>query len=120
MTARETVHTHGCLNCRPDMVPDFTRDDPRYHDYETCGVTLQATVDGVVPGYHKGVYEGADGWVLLASEGLDTSLIHDCPTCTTRDAEGFIAHHEVCVEPLFGRVEVIHDCPRTHRREARG
>lgn len=30
MNARdETVHTHGCLSCRPDMAPGVTRDDSR-------------------------------------------------------------------------------------------
>lgn len=109
-------HVHGCLICRPDMVPDFDRDDPRYHDGEKCGATLRATVDGVVPGYHKGVFEGVDGWVLLACEGFDAALVHECPTCTTRgpaDAGGFrpLERYEVCVEPRFGNVAVIHDCP---------
>jgi hypothetical protein len=111
-----TEHIHGCLNCRPDMVPDLDRDDPRYHDGQKCGSTLRATVDGVVPGYHKGVFEGPDGWVLLACEGFEAGLIHECPNCTTRgpaEEDGYrpLLHHEVCVEPRFGHVEVIHDCP---------
>lgn len=109
-------HVHGCLTCRPDMVPDFSRDDPRYHDGVKCGAPLQATVDGVVPGYHRGVLEGPEGWVLLACEGFNTALVHECPTCTTREpaeADGFrrLLHYEVCVEPRFGNVAVIHDCP---------
>ncbi len=105
-------HVHGCLNCRPEMVPDFDRTDPRYHDYEKCAVTLRATVDGAVPGYHKGVYEGADGWVLLACEGFDASLVHECPTCTTYDdLRGSVGTYSVCVEPRFGTVAVVHDCP---------
>lgn len=103
-------HIHGCLNCRPEMVPDFDPADSRYHAYPTkCGTTLRATVNGVEPGYHKGVFEGEDGWVLFA--GATTDEIHTCPNCTTRDADGFLIGHTVCVEPRFGHVAVIHDCP---------
>jgi hypothetical protein len=112
-------HVHGCLNCRPEMVPDFSRDDPRYHAYEKCGVTLRATVDGVVPGYHKGVFEGAEGWVLLACEGFDAERVHDCPNCTTyHDYEGYpVADtYSVCLTPRFGKVGVIHDCPADRKR----
>lgn len=110
-----TEHVHGCLNCRPDMVPEFRRDDPRYHDYEVCGTTLYATVDGVKPGWHKGVFEGEDGWVLLACEGFDVEAIHACPTCTTygtHDGHPIIEQYQTCLEPRFGRVEVHHDCPK--------
>jgi len=105
-------HVHGCLTCRPDMVPDFSRDDTRYHDGEKCGVTLNATVDGVSLGYHTGVFEGPDGWVLLVSEGFDLEQAHYCPTCTPLDDEGFVIRtSSLCVTPRFGRVVVTHDCP---------
>lgn len=121
-----TEHVHGCLNCRPDMVPDFSKDDPRYHDSAKCGSTLRATVDGVVPGYHKGVLEGPEGWVLLACEGFEASLIHECPTCSTYaplaggSGTYLTGEYHICVEPRFGHVEVIHDCPtRTAARVER-
>lgn len=113
-----TEHVHGCLNCRPDMVPEFRQDDPRYHDADVCGTPLRGTVDGVEPGYHKGVYEGEDGWVLLACEGFNVELIHPCPTCTTYDAEGFTENYEVCLEPRFGLVAVTHECARRLAKRA--
>lgn len=108
-------HVHGCLNCKPEMVPDFSKDDPRYHAYEKCGVTLRATVDGIEPGYHKGIFEGVDGWVLLACEGFDAEQVHDCPSCTTRTSDAFLDRYATCLTPRFGKVEVIHDCPSALR-----
>jgi hypothetical protein len=110
-------HVHGCLNCRPDMVPDFSKDDPRYHDRDKCGVGFIARLDGADLGYTRGVFEADEGWALLCAQGTyDADLVHDCPNCTTRGAdEGWIDHHEVCIEPRFGKVEVIHDCPAIGR-----
>lgn len=102
-------HVHGCLACRPDMVPDFQKADRRYHSYEVCGTTLAVRLDGIDPGYTDGVYEGNEGWVLFV--GVTHEEIHACPNCLVRDADGFLAHHTLCVEALFGRVTVIHQCP---------
>lgn len=105
-------HVHGCLSCRPGMVPSFSPDDGRYHRYERCGVTFRAFVDGADPGYTQGVYEGPEGWVLFC--GATTEEIHDCPNCTTyHEVDGYRVadHREICVVPIFGAVEVRHDCP---------
>jgi hypothetical protein len=99
-------HVHRCLSCTPDMVPDFDRADPRYHEGEKCGSILNVTLDGQEISYTRGIFEGREGWVLFA--GADTESVHHCPTCTTRTDEGFIARYEVCVEPLFGVVTVEH------------
>ncbi len=97
-----TDHIHGCLNCRPDMVPDFSRDDPRYHDGQNCrdeehGFSAYAFVDGVDAHYFTSAFEGTEGWVLHAGYREQTGQIHGCP------CDG-----GVCVEPRFGRVEVRH------------
>lgn len=109
-------HVHGCLNCRPDMVPAFDRADPRYHAYPKCGSTLAVTVNGKDAGYTNGAFEGPEGWALLCAEGtLNADLVHPCPTCKDglpKDAEGFtIGEWPLCVTPVFGRVDVIHACP---------
>jgi hypothetical protein len=104
MNARDgTPHIHGCLNCRPDMVPDFTRDDPRYHDGEKCLHLVYALLDGADPGYTTGIFEGPDGWVLSVDDGYDTSTVHQC-SC----GEG------TCAVPRFGNVEARHHCPAQH------
>lgn len=105
-------HVHGCLNCRPDMVPGFNRDDPRYHGAHCAAPSFRVKVDGVEPGYTNGAYEGAEGWALLASRGFVPGSVHECPNCTIRRSDGLLAHYANCVEPIFGNVEVIHDCPR--------
>src|SRR4051812_44619555 len=95
-----TEHVHGCLSCRPDMVPDFDRADPRYHDGEKCPRYRWGAVlpDGAEPGFTKGVFEGAEGWVLYALGGPgDTDAMHQCPCKAS-----------VCVEPRFGVVTVEH------------
>lgn len=115
-------HVHGCLSCRPDMVPDFDRADPRYHDGEKCGRLLSVTLDGNPTGYTAGVFEGDEGWILQASETLDASLVHPCPNCTTYTAyegERFVDRWEPCVEPRFGRVAVVHECPAVARDRER-
>ena len=103
-------HVHGCLSCRPSMVPDFEKTDSRYHDGEKCGRYFRVLLDGVEPGYTSGVFEGTEGWVLLAAEGLDVDKVHDCPNCTRRAADGSVEAWSCCLEPRFGRVEVIHGC----------
>lgn len=105
MNARDmTPHVHGCLNCRPAMVPDFTRDDPRYHDGDKCGHDVRPTINGAETGYTSGMYDGNEGWVLSASEQLDTTLVHTCPNCY--DEETGTGLLNACLTPLFGRVEV--------------
>jgi hypothetical protein len=98
-------HVHGCLTCRPDMVPDFDRADPRYHGLEKCGLGLAhgpAIVDGSPVAYTSGVFEAAEGWALFCGATIDD--VHSCPTC---DPNGRLA--SICVEPRFGRVEIA--CP---------
>jgi hypothetical protein len=98
------------------MVPDFHRADPRYHTYEKCGVTFTATVDGKPAGYTNGVFEGPEGWALVASRDRDPSQVHACPNCTTYHdieiSEGetypVIDRLSTCVEPAFGVVAVDH------------
>lgn len=87
------------------MVPDFDRDDARYHD-TNCGVNFRATIDGADAGYTKGCFEGPDGWVLFVGATLED--VHHC-RCQGDLDRG----NELCVEPRFGYVEVIHDCPRS-------
>lgn len=94
-------HVHGCLTCRSDMVPDFDKADPRYHDGEKCGYTPYALIDGVDPGYTAGIFEGPAGWALVAgatTDGIDT---HICAS----------GQHNACLTPVFGHVEVRHRCP---------
>jgi hypothetical protein len=93
------------------MVPDFDRADPRYHDGSKCGHPIIALVDGADPGYTNGIFEGPEGWVLSAAHGYDAEQLHQCPNCTTYDADGCIEHAAVCVEPLFGAVTVEHLVP---------
>jgi hypothetical protein len=113
MNARDgTPHIHGCLNCRPDMVPDFTRDDPRYHDGEKCGRDVQPLINGAATGYTCGMYDGPEGWVLSASERLDVTLVHICPNCYDEESGEVIPN--TCLEPLFGRVEVLGCHPWAH------
>lgn len=104
-------HVHGCLNCRPEMVPDFSRDDPRYHDGEKSGHDWAALVDGVDVGYTRGVFEGSEGWALVAGPGYDIERVHHCPNCTTYrvldDGYEVFDEHQVCVEPCFGVVTII-------------
>lgn len=97
-----TEHVHGCLSCKPDMVPDFDRADPRYHDSEKCGHLAHgpAMVNGAPVSYTDGVFEGAEGWALFAGATVDD--VHSC-SCT--DAW---EHH--CAEPRFGHVEIA--CPQ--------
>lgn len=97
-----TEHKHGCLSCTPDMVPAFTVDDERYHDYKKCGATLRALVGGSDIGYTRGVFGGPEGWALAAGQTIED--IHQCP-CKP-DAES-----TPCVTPVFGAVVVAHDCP---------
>ena len=94
-------HVHGCLTCRPDLVPDFDRADPRYHGYPKCHGSDWGTVllDGEPIAYTSGVFEGPDGWVLFA--GLPGNDVHTCPC----DGGG------ACVEPRFGHVGMRHGCP---------
>lgn len=113
-----TEHIHACLKCRPDMVPDFDRADPRYHDLEKCGGG-RVRLDGVEPGYTAGCFEGTDGWLLLASEGFRADQVHPCPTCSTFTPDGFVTGWENCVEPRFGHVEVVHECPAVARERER-
>lgn len=94
-------HVHGCLGCRPDMVPDFDRDDPRYHDGVKCGFGAACgddiRIDGQrFVGYTKGWFEGREGWVLVVSEERKTDQVCVCPC----DA------HNVCLTPRFGVVTV--------------
>lgn len=98
-------HVHGCLTCMPDMVPDFDRDDPRYHDGEKCVHRItKVLVDGVEIGYTKGIFEGPEGWALFV--GKDASEVHHC-SCFNRDTlQGM-----VCLEPRFGVVTVEHAPP---------
>ena len=107
-----TEHIHGCLNCRPEMVPDCDRADPRYHDGAKCGSATFGVVliNGAPISYTLGVFEGPEGWVLFP--GATTDAVHLCPNCTTySEYQGYqvIDHHEVCVEPRFGRVEIHHE-----------
>jgi hypothetical protein len=111
-----TEHIHGCLICRPDMVPDFSRDDPHYHDGQKCANGwLAVTVNGEPIAYTIGMYEGAEGWVLYA--GYPAENVHPCPNhftyLTTTQGEPYLpigAWDHICVEPRFGRVEVDHIC----------
>ena len=106
-------HIHGCLTCRPDMVPDFSRDDPRYHIYVSsskCASAFRVLVDGIDVGYTQGAFEGPEGWALVA--GADVEKVHDCPNCTAdREYQGYqVADRQrVCVEPRFGRVVAQHE-----------
>lgn len=102
-----TEHVHGCLICRPDMVPDFSHDDPRYCDGAKCrdaghGGICYAFVDGVDVHYCLAAFEGPEGWALHAGDRGRTDLIHLCP-CGDPDRDA-----AVCVEPRFGRVEIRH------------
>jgi len=109
-----TEHVHGCLNCRPDMVPDFSKDDPRYHAYEKCGATLRVMVGGRDAGYTRGAFEGFEGWALVVAADGRAESVHDCPSCSgpLPAIEGSVPgyQHSICMEPRFGRVGVIHDC----------
>jgi hypothetical protein len=81
------------------MVPDFDPADERYHQWGKCGPLTLVTLDGVVQSYSVGVFEGPDGWVLFAGATMQDT--HMCPS-----------HPDtLCVEPRFGRVEVVHECP---------
>jgi hypothetical protein len=91
-------HIHGCLTCRPDMVPDFDADDPRYHKSGKCSHSYShgpAMVDGIPVSYTNGVFEGPEGWALFA--GATTADIHKC-ACGTWS----------CVEPRFGHARGEH------------
>lgn len=99
-----TEHIHRCLSCRPDMVPDFDRNDPRYHDGEKCGHGLTIRVDGVELSYTKGAFEGHEGWVIFAGESIEA--IHPCSCADRTTGQGM-----TCLEPRFGHVEVVHACP---------
>jgi hypothetical protein len=85
-------HVHGCLSCRPDMVPDFSKDDPRHN--------VHAFISGIEISYTRGIFEGREGWVLYAGDNK-ADEIHPCPC----------SRASVCVEPRFGGVTVLHDCP---------
>lgn len=96
-------HVHGCLNCQPEMVPDFDRADPRYHGVGKClradgvGSTAHRVfLDDIEIAYTSGIFEGAEGWVLFSA--ATTADIHTCPC-------GF---ESICVEPRFGAVTVVH------------
>jgi hypothetical protein len=105
MSAQTTEHVHGCLNCRPDMVPDFDKDDPRYHDSQKCANHRShgpAVVNGAPVSYTRGVFEGTEGWALFC--GATSGDVHSCPTC---EPDGRLQH--ICVEPRFGCVEIA--CP---------
>lgn len=104
-----TEHIHRCLSCTPDMVPDFDRADPRYHDGEKCGPLVRVSLDGAEMTYAGGIFEGQEGWLLFAGAAVDD--LHQCP-CGA----------DVCVETRFGRAEVAHGCPSgvvEHRRALR-
>ena len=92
-------HVHGCLTCRPEMVPDFSRDDPRYHSYATekCRSAFRVLVNGADAALTRGVFEGREGWALIA--GNTTADVHDCPR----------GSWSPCIEPRFGTVTVIHE-----------
>jgi hypothetical protein len=91
-------HIHGCLNCRPTMVPPFSKNDDRYHDRKKCNRCFLVKLNDLLAGYTIGVLEGNDGWILAASRTFDTTEIHECPNCV----------NEICIEPMFGKVEVQH------------
>lgn len=93
-------HVHGCLNCRPDMVPDFDPADSRYHRYgygAACRSAFRVLVNGSDVSYTRSAFEGVEGWTLFAGATADD--IHPC-TC---------ASDEICVEPRFGSVEIRHE-----------
>lgn len=95
-------HVHGCLNCRPDMVPDFRKDDPRYHDGEKCRTGRdfaqihRVTLNGAELAWTHGHFEGTEGWALFIGEAIN--LAHPC-SCVNGG---------VCVEPCFGVVASEH------------
>lgn len=94
------THTHACLPCTPELVPDHSRTDPKYHEFDTWGKPGEPRVtvdDKPVEGRVVGAYEGAEGWALRA--GRRPEDVHVCP-----DAGG--AAPTICVEPVFGRVKV--------------
>lgn len=98
-------HIHGCLTCRPDMVPDFSRDDPRYHDGGKCvHRILRVTVNGAEPGYTQGAFEGPEGWVLFV--GANAGEVHPCACFNRETGQG-----TTCQEPRFGVVTVEHMPP---------
>lgn len=106
-------HVHGCLNCRPDIVPDFDKADPRYHGAETCGTVVHgpAMVDGVPVSYTQGVFEGLEGWALFV--GVTAADVHPCPTCatcyTTTQGDPYYSTDSwdhICIEPRFGYVTI--------------
>lgn len=106
-------HIHDCLNCRPDMVPDFDRADPRFHGDGKClradgieSMVHHVFLDGSEIAYTRGAFADREGWALFA--GATVAEVHTCPTCTTRDADGFLVSAPVCVEPRFGAVTVVH------------
>jgi hypothetical protein len=80
------------------MVPPFSKDDKRYHSYTECKTLIDVFLDRQPTGYTQGVFTGEEGWILAASKTLDISEVHTCPSC----------HPNLCVEPIFGRVEVKH------------
>lgn len=95
-------HVHGCLTCRPDMVPDFSKDDPRFHISEKCrtergfGQIHRVMLDGVPLVLTAGHFEGAEGWALEIAEGINAA--HYCP-CDSKNT---------CVKPNFGVVASEH------------
>lgn len=95
-----TTHVHQCLDCTPEMVPDYDKADVRYHGADKCvpgyahGVAL---VDGKPVSYTCGIFTGREGWALFVGKTIDD--IHWC-TCGSK---------AFCSTPVFGKVEVV--CP---------
>lgn len=93
-------HVHRCLSCAPDMVPDFDRADPRYHDSGKChqgGRLFHAvTIDGAEISYTSSHFEDSEGWALFVGATADD--MHMC-SCGSKS---------MCSEPRFGVVTSRH------------
>lgn len=95
-------HQHACLACRPEMVPDFDRADPRYHHFKKCRIDQRYSqshvvhLDGEVIPLTSGHFEGAEGWALVPGPTPDE--VHACG-CGAGNT---------CVEPRFGVVTSAH------------
>lgn len=97
-------HVCQCLNCKPDIIPDYDVHDPLIHFRGKCRTTFKVLNNGIDVGYTSGVTkEGIEGFYLSAGESMEDIHTH---TCSSPNGE---VNYSTCLELRFGNIMVIHD-----------
>jgi hypothetical protein len=106
-------HVHQCIQCHPEIIPEYDKDDPRYKRGNVKTGYFLTFVDDVDVGYTMGVYTGEDGWAIVPSSNKGGQYrsstledIHDCPNCIVTHADGSVEIAYTCIEIKRGFVRI--------------